>query len=68
MNFSKGLEKTAFDWKGVASNAGKWVAKNPGKTIAGVAAAGVGANLAQGKGVRQSLTSPVLAPNYQEAK
>lgn len=45
-----------------------WVNKNPGKAVAGVAAASTGLNLAQGKGLRQSLTSSPLAPNYEESK
>jgi hypothetical protein len=45
----------------------QWVGKNPGKAALIAGGAGVAGNLAQGKGVRQSLTSSVLAPNYKEA-
>jgi hypothetical protein len=52
---------------GVKSNMGK----HPGKYMLGAAALGtaasIGANRAQGKGWRQSLTSSPVAPNYAEA-
>jgi len=65
MSFINGFKKTS----GVANALGRvggWALKNPGKAIAGVTALNVGGNLAQGKGLRQSLSSPLSAPNYQE--
>lgn len=49
-----------------ARQAGRWIGKNPGKAALGAGAALVGTNLAQGKGLRQSLTSSPLAPTYEE--
>jgi hypothetical protein len=75
--FNKGFAKVA-NLPAVIGNAARsgfgdkiraglsWAKNNPGKAVGAAYGANTAANLVQGKGLRQSLTSSAISPAYKE--